>query len=122
LYQRGVDASRRLAEGRGGVMDRVHAAIARRLVFPKIKAQIGPSLEFLICGSAPLSEDTQRWFSLLGIPVYQVYGLTETTAIVTMDRPGQAVPGFVGHALPGLQVRLSDEGELQIRGPNIFPG
>ncbi|MEZ4452345.1 MAG: AMP-binding protein [Nannocystaceae bacterium] len=122
LYERGVAGSKAILEGRAGLRDRLHAAIARRLVFPKIKAQIGPSLEFLICGSAPLSEDTQRWFSFIGIPVYQVYGLTETTAIVTMDRPGQAVPGFVGHALPGLEVRLSDEGELQVRGPNIFPG
>lgn len=122
LYERGIAGAKAIAEGRAGLADRVNAAIARKLVFPKIKAQIGPSLEFLICGSAPLSDDTQRWFGLLGIPVYQVYGLTETTAIVTMDRPGQAVPGYVGHALPGLEVRLSDEGELQVRGPGIFPG
>ncbi len=122
LYERGLQASRNLSDGKASLADRLVAALAARVVFPKIKAQIGASLEFLICGSAPLSDDTQRWFEIIGIPVYQVYGLTETTAIVTMDRPRQAVPGRVGHALPGLEVRLSDEGELCVRGPNIFPG
>ncbi|MCB9701603.1 MAG: AMP-binding protein [Myxococcales bacterium] len=122
IYAKGVAGARAIIDGKAGLGDRLFAALAGKLVFPKIKAQIGPSLEFLICGSAPLSEDTQRWFEIIGVPVYQVYGLTETTAIVTMDKPGQAVPGRVGHALPGLELRLSDEGELLIRGPNIFAG
>ncbi len=96
-------------------------ALANRIVFPKIKQQVGKNLEFLICGSAPLSEETQRWFSMIGIPAYQVYGLTETTAIVTMDKKGVAKPGYVGRPLDGVEVKVSDEGELLVRGPNIFP-
>jgi long-chain acyl-CoA synthetase len=75
----------------------------------------------LICGSAPLSEATQRWFQLIGIPVYQVYGLTETTAIVTMDKKGLARPGYVGRPIDGVELRISEDGELLVRGPNIFP-
>jgi long-chain acyl-CoA synthetase len=101
--------------------DNIALALGNRLVFPKIRQQIGKNLEFLICGSAPLSEETQRWFNMIGIPAYQVYGLTETTAIVTMDKKGLARPGYVGRPLDGVEVKVSDEGELLVRGPNIFP-
>ena len=57
-------------------------------MFPAIRKSIGPNLKALICGSAPLSVETQLFFMMLGIPVLQVYGLTETTAICTMDDPG----------------------------------
>jgi long-chain acyl-CoA synthetase len=59
---------------------------------------------------------------MLGIPVYQVYGLTETTAIVTMDRPPEVIAGRVGPAIEGVELRVSDTGELQVRGPNVFWG
>lgn len=95
--------------------------LADRLVFSKIRARFGPNLRFLISGSAALPEETQRWFEVIGLPVLQVYGLTETTAIVTMDGPGDAVPGTVGRPLPGVELRLVD-GELEVRGPNVFGG
>ena len=104
------------------MLDRVFLAISKRVVFEKIRRQIGVDLECLICGSAPLSSDTQRWFEMLGIPVYQVYGLTETTAIVTMDKPGNVQPGHVGQAIAGCEIRLGEGDELQVKGPNIFPG
>ncbi len=121
LYRAALDAAARAHKGRAGVADKLALEIGRRIIFPKIRQQIGKNLEFLICGSAPLSQDTQRWFYAIGIPVYQVYGLTETTAIATMDRKGLAKPGFVGRAIDGVELRLSDEGELLCRGPNIFP-
>jgi long-chain acyl-CoA synthetase len=121
LYSRASEASAREREGNASLVDKLALALGRRVVFSKIRAQIGQNLEFLICGSAPLSEDTQRWFSMIGIPVYQVYGLTETTAIVTMDKKGTARPGYVGRALEGVELKVSDEGELLCRGPNIFP-
>jgi long-chain acyl-CoA synthetase len=102
--------------------DRVLLALARVLLFPRIKRMIGESLEFLICGSAPLREDTQRWFQMLGIPVYQVYGLTETTAIATIDDTHNVRAGRVGHAIEGCELRLSEQGELLCRGPNVFRG
>lgn len=122
LYLRGQEAFRWVRGGQGGVLDRLVLGISRRLVFSKIKQQVGPQLEFLICGSAALAEETQWWFELIGVKVYQVYGLTETTAIVTMDRPGQVEPGKVGHALAGCELRLGEDGELQVRGPNVFAG
>ncbi|MBI3272259.1 MAG: AMP-binding protein [Planctomycetes bacterium] len=122
LYNAAQEALRRVRAGRSGIADKLILAVARSMVFSKIKRTIGPSLEFLVCGSAPLAEDTQRWFEMLGVPVYQVYGLTETTAIVTMDRPGAAEPGRVGYALPGCEAKLTDDGELVLRGPNVFSG
>lgn len=121
LYRAAIDAADRVEKGKAGVADKLALNIGKRVIFPKIRQQIGKNLEFLICGSAPLSEDTQRWFYTVGIPVYQVYGLTETTAIVTMDRNGLAKPGYVGRAIEGVELKITDEGELVCRGPNIFP-
>lgn len=59
---------------------------------------------------------------MLGIPVLQVYGLTETTGICTMDDPRNPVPGRVGPAISGIEMKLADQEEIVIRGPNVFPG
>jgi long-chain acyl-CoA synthetase len=96
--------------------------LARTVMFPPIRKGIGPQLKALICGSAPLSIDTQLFFMMIGIPVLQVYGLTETTAICTMDDPHHVVPGRVGPAIPGIEMTLAESGEILARGPNIFPG
>jgi long-chain acyl-CoA synthetase len=122
LYERGQKAYRAVAAGEAGFFDRVALGLAERVVFPKIRQKIGPNLEFLISGSAPLSEDTQRWFQMLGIPVYQAYGLTETTGIVSLDEPDRVVAGRVGIPIDGVETKLSDEGELLVRGPNTFAG
>jgi long-chain acyl-CoA synthetase len=96
--------------------------MARVAVFPTIRKRIGANLKVLFCGSAPLSRDTQLFFQMLGIPVLQVYGLTETTAICTMDDPRKVEPGWVGPAIPGIEMKLGDAAEILVRGPNIFPG
>ena len=97
--------------------------LAKRILFPTIRRKIGgPHLRALICGSAPLSVETQSFFLLLGIPVLQSYGLTETTAICTLDDPEHFVPGRVGPAISGIEMTLADDGEILVRGPNIFPG
>jgi long-chain acyl-CoA synthetase len=83
---------------------------------------IGSNLKALICGSAPLNLDTQLFFMMLGIPVLQVYGLTETTAICTMDDPRHVEPGRVGPAISGVEMKLGESDEIIARGPNIFPG
>jgi len=95
---------------------------AKGLVFPKIKQRIGPNLVAMICGSAPLSEETQLFFMMLGIPVLQVYGLTETTAICTLDDVHDYTPGRVGPAIPGIEMKLGENHEILVRGPNVFPG
>ncbi len=120
LYARGVRAY--LDGANASALDRLALALCKRVVFPRIKQNIGSNLRFLISGSAPLAEETQRWFGMLGIPVYQAYGLTETTGIVSLDLPDRTVPGRVGVALDGVTTKLTDEGELCVRGDNIFPG
>jgi len=109
---------RKNEQGGGGIW----LAMARVAVFPAIRKRIGANLKALICGSAPLSRDTQLFFQMLGIPVLQVYGLTETTAICTMDDPRKVEPGWVGPAIPGMEMKLGDAAEILVRGPNIFPG
>lgn len=121
LYARGKQAFQAKVDEQASMVDRAMLRLAKAILLDRVKQRIGPNLRCLICGSAPLGEDTQRWFEMLGIPVYQVYGLTETTAIVTMDTPaGRVVPGRVGPALEGVQVRLGEGEEMQVKGPNIF--
>jgi long-chain acyl-CoA synthetase len=107
-------------EGKPRFLDSL--ALANRFMFPTIRKGIGQNLKALICGSAPLSVDTQLFFRMIGIPVLQVYGLTETTAICTMDDPDHVVPGRVGPAIPGVEMSLAENGEVLVRGPNVFSG
>jgi long-chain acyl-CoA synthetase len=97
--------------------------LANALVFPAIrKKMVGKNLKALICGSAPLTPETQDYFAMLGIPVLQVYGLTETTGICTMDDPRKPVPGRVGPSINGIEMKLAENDEIVVRGPNVFPG
>lgn len=123
LYERAVAAHAARARGEAlSVLDRAAVVAGERALFPRIKRLIGANLEFLVCGSAPLSEQTQRWFEMIGVPVYQVYGLTETTAIITIDDTDHVVPGRVGYAIPGCEIELGEGSELLCRGPNVFAG
>lgn len=106
-----------------GPLDRMWLALGRRLIFAKVKERFGGNLRALICGSAPLAVETQQVFMMLRIPVLQVYGLTETTAICTMDDPRAPVePGYVGPAISGIEMTLAENEEIVVRGPHIFPG
>ena len=109
--------------GRASVLDKLRLFIAEKLIFNKIKQRFGRDLRALICGSAPLVAETQQFFQMLGIPVLQVYGLTETTGICTMDDPREiAEPGYVGAAIPGIEMKTGENNEIVTRGPHIFPG
>ena len=124
VYSKAKGAWARREEGKTSAGDGFWLGTARKLVFPTIRRKmIGRKLRALICGSAPLSVETQLYYSMLGIPVLQVYGLTETTAICTMDDPdGKVVPGRVGPAIAGVEMRVGDNEEILARGPNIFSG
>jgi long-chain acyl-CoA synthetase len=123
IYSRAKDAWARQQEKRPASGDGMWLWLANVLVFPKIRARMaGPNVKALICGSAPLNPETQLYFRMLGIPVLQVYGLTETTAICTMDDPQHVEPGRVGPAISGIEMRLGENEEMIVRGPNIFPG
>lgn len=116
------NGARRAYFGEGGFVDAIYLLIAKAIVFPAIRKSVGPNVKALICGSAPLAVETQKFFMMLGIPVLQVYGLTETTAICTMDDPRQVEPGCVGSAIPGVEMKVAEDGEILVRGPNIFAG
>ena len=124
LYSTAKGAWARRQEGKARAGDGLWLGLANRLIFPTIrKKMIGNKLRALISGSAPLNIETQLFFMMLGIPVLQVYGLTETTAICTMDDPdGQVVPGLVGPAVSGIEMKTAENDEIVVRGPNIFPG
>jgi long-chain acyl-CoA synthetase len=121
-FERAVNANLRRHAGKSGIRDKLWLSLAGTLVFRKILASLGPNLKALICGSAPLAVETQLFFIMLGIPVLQVYGLTETTAICTMDDPRHVEPGKVGPAIPGIEMKTGDNDEILVRGPNLFPG
>ena len=112
---------RRFEKGAAGV-GAAWLALANLAMFPSIRKGIGPNLKALICGSAPLSVETQLFYGMLGIPVLQAYGLTETTAICTLDDPANPVPGCVGLAIPGIEMKVGENSEILVSGPNVFPG
>jgi long-chain acyl-CoA synthetase len=123
IYIRAKAAWIRQQEGKSRVLDRVWLSLANTAIFPTIrKKMIGRNLRALICGSAPLAIETQLFFMMLGIPVLQSYGLTETTAICTLDDPNHYEAGRVGPAIPGIEMKLGENEEILVRGPNIFPG
>ncbi len=123
IYRRAKAAWIRSQDGPSRFSDRTWLGLANTMIFPTIrKKMIGANLKALICGSAPLNLETQLYFKMVGIPVLQVYGLTETTAICTMDDPGHVEPGRVGPAIRGVEMKLGDNEEIVVRGPNIFLG
>jgi len=123
IYSRAKTGFMRKHEGQSSFSDSLWLTLARKAVFPTIrKKMIGGNLRGLISGSAALNLDTQLYFMMLGIPILQVYGLTETTAICTMDDPRRVEPGRVGFAVPGTEMKLGPHNEILVRGPHIFAG
>jgi long-chain acyl-CoA synthetase len=113
----------RAREGKKKLSGSLWLTLAHAIIFPAIrKKMIGGNLKALICGSAALNVETQLFFMMIGIPVLQVYGLTETSAICTMDVPDEFEPGRVGLAIEGIEMKLGENEEILVRGPNIFRG
>ena len=121
IYRKAREGWKREQEGEGG--GGLWLFLARTLIFSKILAKFGGDVRGLVCGSAPLAAETQEFFAMLGIPIWQVYGLTETCGICTMDDPRLASePGRVGQAIPGIEMTVGESEEIVVRGPNVFPG
>ncbi len=100
----------------------LRAAIADKLVFSKIRARLGGRFVFAISGGAPLARDTAEFFWGAGIPIYEGYGLTETSPVISVNGRGAVKLGTVGRAIPGVEVRIADDGEILAKGPNIMQG
>jgi long-chain acyl-CoA synthetase len=122
LFQKAQKAWHRREEGKRHTGDGLWFHIADRLIFRAVRKRFGTRLKAIICGSAPLSLETQQFFQMMGISILQVYGLTETTAICTMDNPNHVEMGWVGPAVDGVEMKLGEMDEILVKGPNIFPG
>jgi len=127
LFQWGVKVAR--ARGRAGFPERpaggilaLESAIADRLVFSKIRQSVGGRLRCLVSGSAPLPVEVAQFFAGIGLPITEGYGLTETSPIVTANPMSNPRIGTVGRSIPGVEVRIADDGEVLVRGPNVMIG
>lgn len=100
----------------------IAAAVADRLVFSKLKRRLGGRVRFFVSGGAPLNPDVARFFHAAGILICEGYGATETSAPATINTPSDYRFGTVGKPLPGVEMKLAADGEILVRGPNVFKG
>jgi long-chain acyl-CoA synthetase len=96
-------------------------ALANRLVYSKIRAGTGGNLRVILSGGAPLSKDLAEFFWAIGIPIYQGYGLTETSPVLTSNYPKNRM-GSSGRPIPNVQIRIAEDGEVLAKGPCVMQG
>ncbi|RKS74060.1 long-chain acyl-CoA synthetase [Motilibacter peucedani] len=108
--------------GGAGPLLRVRHRVFDALVYGKLRAALGGRVEFAVCGGAPLGERLGHFFRGIGLTVLEGYGLTETTAAATVNTPSAVRIGTVGRPLPGVTVRIAQDGEIQIAGGQVFSG
>jgi long-chain acyl-CoA synthetase len=100
---------------------KIQWTIANRLVYSKIRAGVGGKLRIVMSGGAPLSKDLAEFFWAMGIPIYQGYGLTETSPILTSNYPDNR-SGSSGKPIPNVQLRIAEDGEILAKGPCLMQG
>ena len=101
---------------------RLRHALADALVMKKLRARVGGRIRWLGSGGAPLAPEIAEFFTAMGMPVIQAWGMTETTAPATQIPLDEIRYDAVGRPLPGVEVAITDSGEIVVRGPNVFPG
>jgi long-chain acyl-CoA synthetase len=119
----GVRKARATLRGKSaGALDRLQASLADRLVFERVREGLGGRVRYLVSGSAPLGADVAEFFSAIGLPIVEGYGLTETAPILAVNPPEAPRVGSVGKSLPGVDLRIAEDGEILARGPNVMSG
>ena len=127
LFVKAAEAARVWSRKEQAGEQHTFAEIAERakyetLVYRTVRGALGPKIKYVACGGAPLSLDLAHFYNGIGLPMIQGYGMTETAAPFTATRVTDNVIGTVGQPAPGSSIRISDEGELQVKGPNVFRG
>ncbi len=105
-----------------GLLTELKRTAADKLVYAKLRAAIGDRVRYCLSGGAPLSPHLAHFFHAAQITILQGYGLTETSAPATVDTPDGVRFGTVGRPLPGVEIAIADDGEILIRGANVFQG
>ncbi|MFW0787355.1 long-chain fatty acid--CoA ligase [Gordonia sp. CPCC 206044] len=117
-----IEYSKAMESGKIGLGLKLRHALFDRLVYGKLRAALGGQCEGAISGGAPLGARLGHFFRGVGIPVYEGYGLSETTAAVTANNEDHQRVGSVGRPVPGVSVAIADDGEVLLRGPVVFGG
>jgi long-chain acyl-CoA synthetase len=115
-YSRGLD------KGRPSLAVRAQHALFSRLVYGRLREALGGRCEYAVSGGAPLGDRLGHFYRGIGVTVLEGYGLTETTAALTVNQPDALKIGTVGRPIPGTSVRVAEDGELLFRGGQVFTG